>query len=72
MVNPWWSEIDQRKIGQDSQLWIDVLKSFEDDSFNVGPNVCASDPRFQDRAGNPLDISKCLLPWAIAKTLYKK
>jgi hypothetical protein len=38
-TNPWWGEIDQRKTGQDSRLWIDVLKSFKDDSFNPGPKI---------------------------------
>jgi hypothetical protein len=59
------------KTGQASQLWIDVLESFKDDSFNIMPNICAGYPQFQDRACNPLDISKCLLPWAMTETLYK-
>jgi hypothetical protein len=43
----------------------------KDDNFDVGPNIQAGDLRFQDRAGNPLDIGKCLSPWATTEYLYK-
>jgi hypothetical protein len=58
-TNPGRGEIDQRKTGQDSQLWIDVLKSFKDDTFNVGLNIRAGDPRFQDNLLNTSCASHC-------------
>jgi hypothetical protein len=54
-----------------AQFWVDVLCSFKDDSFHVGQNIRAGDPRFQDRAGNPVDISKCLSPWATTDAMHE-
>jgi hypothetical protein len=68
-ANPWWGKIDQRKTGPDSQLWIHVLKSFNNDTFTAKPNIQTGDPQFQDRPSNPLDISKCLLPWQLIQKL---
>jgi hypothetical protein len=70
-ANPRWAEIDQKKTGQDSNFWVDVLQSFKDDNFEVGPNIRAGDLQVQDRAGKPLDILKCLSPWATTEYLYK-
>jgi hypothetical protein len=37
----------------------------------VGQNIRAGNAQFQDRAGNPLDITKCLSPWATTEAIYK-
>jgi hypothetical protein len=70
-VNPCRAESDQKKTGQDSQFWVDVLKSFKDDNFDIGPNIQAGNLCFQDRGGTPLDIVKCISSWATTEYLYK-